>query len=445
MNTATDPRPGVRWLHRLLQRGQPPAYLRRWGAPTDVQAFRERVPLCGYEDLTDWIARVADGEPDVLFAGRAVAFERTGGSASGGKLIPYSAEGLMDFQRALAPWLAQQVRDHRIDGSVYLATSPATRAAASVGRMPVGLPDGAYLGEEWGTWVARHSAVPLELALETDIGRWRERTLQALGAARDLQMISVWSPTFLLALLDGLPDPQRLWPQLRIVSCWADAGSAGFARQLQARLPHAHLQPKGLLSTEGVVTVPDAQDRPVLQAHGFFEFGDGSHWKLEDELVCGERYSVAITTASGLYRYRSGDLVRCSGHTETGRPVLVFEGREGLVSDLVGEKLSDAFVSGLLPATAGMACLAVRADRRGYELLTEPGATVDLAALEQRLCANPQYAYARVLGQLQPLVHRPVPQLLARYTRHRVQSGTRLADVKPLALLTDAAWSYNPD
>lgn len=445
MSDATEQPPGVRWLHRLLRQGTAPEYLRRCGAPQDLHAFRASVPLCDYGDLGDWIARVADGEPDLLFAGTALAFEQTGGSAGGCKHIPYSAAGLEDFQRALSPWLDQVVRDHRIHGRVYLATSPATRPPTRIGRFPVGLPDGAYLGPQWGAWIARHSAVALDVGTEVDIGRWRGRTLQALRAADDLQMISVWSPTFLLALLDGLPDPERLWPQLRLLSCWADAGSAPFARQLQARLPQAHLQAKGLMSTECVVTVPDAQDRPVLNPHGFFEFGQDTHWWLENELQVGQRYSVAATTASGLYRYRTGDLVRCSGHTATGQPILVFEGREGLVSDLVGEKLSEVFVADALPQTTGMCCLAVRLDRRGYEVLTEAGAGIDLRALEQRLCRNPQYAYARAMGQLKPLLHRPVAGLLERYTRHRVGTGTRLADVKPLALVTDAGWSHDPD
>ena len=93
-----------------------------------------------------------------------------------------------------------------------------------------------------------------------------------LTVAGDLELISVWSPTFLLRLIEAIEDPSSLWPRLRVVSCWASGASKPFADGLAARLPHAHLQPKGLLSTEAVVTVPDGHDRPALVDCGFFEF-----------------------------------------------------------------------------------------------------------------------------------------------------------------------------
>lgn len=63
-----------------------------------------------------WIDRIVAGESYVLFAGRPVAYERTSGSSGAAKLIPYSAEGLLDFQRSVAPWLVRTVREHGIIG-----------------------------------------------------------------------------------------------------------------------------------------------------------------------------------------------------------------------------------------------------------------------------------------------------------------------------------------
>ena len=212
------------------------------------------------------------------------------------------------------------------------------------------------------------SAVPLSVATIADVAKWRDVTLRHLANARDLELISVWSPTFLLRLLDDLDDPVKLWPNLKLVSCWASAASKPFAAELAARLPHATLQPKGLLSTECVVTTPLG-----MTPHGHFEFDDGE---------------VIATTASGLYRYRTGDLVDDN---------LEFVGRKGIVSDLVGEKLTEPFVASCLKNIRGY----LFPEGRGYVVAAET--PVDLDALEQRLCANPHYAYARSLGQLQPL------------------------------------------
>jgi len=363
-----------RWLAATLGRNAHTAYLRG-------RAFDE-LPIVTYDDLIPWIDRIVAGESDVLFAGRPVAYERTSGSSGAAKLIPYSAEGLLDFQRSVVPWLVRTVREHGITGRAYFAISPATRPPESIGGVPVGLPDGAYLGEIAASVLAEMSAVPLDVAAITDVDRWRDETLRHLAAARDLELISVWSPTFLLRLLDDLDDPLALWPNLKVVSCWASAASKPFAEELAARLPQATLQPKGLLSTECVVTTTEG-----ITPHGFFEF-DG------DEVIA--------TTASGLYRYRTGDLLR-DGE---------FIGRKGIVSDLVGEKLTEPFVARCLENVRGY----LFPEGRGYVVASET--PVDLDAIEQKLCQNPQYAYARSLGQLAPL---------------RVQR-VRLDMAKPMAL-----------
>jgi hypothetical protein len=403
---AEAPRPDERepWLARVLDRNANTVYLRSFGSPRTQQAFRERVPMVGYEDVRPWIDRIALGAADVLFAGRPVAYERTGGSAGRAKLIAYSSEGLEDFGRALLPWLAQESRKHRISGRAYFAISPATRPPESIRGISVGLLDGAYLGDAVAVHLAEVTAVPFEVALVQEVDRWRAQTLSYLHAATDLELISVWSPTFLLRLLEDVPDPVSTWPRLKLVSCWASGASWPFARALAARLPHASLQPKGLLSTECVVTVPDPQDRPVLSSHGFFEF---------------ERFEGLATS---------------------GRPILEFIGRGALVCDLVGEKLTEPFVAACLADVPGFRLLLPAAEGDGYVLASEAGSKPNVDRIEQRLCGNPQYAYARKLSQLKALRLMEVEHLFDRYVEAQVGRGVRLADVKPVALRNERTW-----
>lgn len=52
------------------------------------QQYRQRVPLCTYEDLRGYIQRIAEGERDVLWPGRPAYFAKTSGTTSGTKYIP---------------------------------------------------------------------------------------------------------------------------------------------------------------------------------------------------------------------------------------------------------------------------------------------------------------------------------------------------------------------
>lgn len=428
------------WLPSLLERNANAGYLRHHGSPRTMEAFRDRVPIVSYDDLVPWIDRIRDGESDVLFRGRPIGYERTGGSTGGSKLIPYSSEGLRDFQSAVLPWLIGVIDAYRITGSAYFSISPATRAAESINGIPVGLPDGAFLGQAAGAVLANASAVPFDVGCITDVDHWRSATVKHLAAARDLELISVWSPTFLLRLLDELADPRVLWPRLKVVSCWAGGASKPFADALAARLPQAHLQPKGLVSTETVVTVPDAQDSPGLTSRGFFEFEREGRVYLPSELAIGSVYEVIATTASGLYRYRTGDLVRYDGGDDAA-PTLEFIGRGGLVSDLVGEKLTETFVAGCLIDIPGFRFIAPQHDGNGYVLIAESGVSVSIDHVERRLCANPQYDYARRVGQLQAIRFMPIDRLFDRYTQLQVDLGTRVGDVKPPALRNERRWA----
>jgi hypothetical protein len=194
-----------------------------------------------------------------------------------------------------------------------------------------------------------------------------------------------------------------------------------------------------LLSTECAVTVPDADGRPVLTPHGFFEFLSNGRALLSTELTRGDVCEVVATTASGLYRYRTGDLVRCDGYAGE-RPVLEFLGRDALTSDLVGEKLTEPFVSQCLEGVPGFRMLVPATNGDGYVLVAERGRCASAEHVECRLCENPQYAYARRLGQLRALRLLEADRPYDRYVEAQLQSGVRLGDIKPLALRAEPVW-----
>ena len=117
-----------------------------------------------------------------------------------------------------------------------------------------------------------------------------------------------------------------------------------------------------------------------------------------------------------------------------------------MATDIVGEKLAEDFVGDALSRLGGGACLAARATATPfYELLIDVPASADLspyaALIEERLNVNPQYAYARALGQLGPVKPRAVERLLHRYTDVQARRGCRLADIKPPVLIGEEAYA----
>ncbi len=145
-----------------------------------------------------------------------------------------------------------------------------------------------------------------------------------------------------------------------------------------------------------------------------------------------------MTTAGGLYRYRTGDRVVCEGYSNE-LPRLRFIGRCGITSDLVGEKLTDEFVDDCLVDIPGFRMLIPARDPEpGYVLVVDEcaGASNEdmLVSVEARLGHNPQYAYARSIGQLRRLAILRSPDPLGNYIGHVVTQGVRLGDIKFPAL-----------
>ena len=116
-----------------------------------IDDYRARVPIRPYDALRPWLDRVAAGETGVLTSEAVIAFEETGGSTAGGKLIPYTASSLKAFRAAVLPWLADLARRRpgAFAGKAYVSVSPATRAPRMIGGIPVGMAtEGAYLGAD---------------------------------------------------------------------------------------------------------------------------------------------------------------------------------------------------------------------------------------------------------------------------------------------------------
>lgn len=460
-------------LSRILAENAETAFGRTHGFDRidSLEAYRAAVPIRRYDGFAAEIDRMAEGVPDRLFKGPLLAFERTGGTRSGGKRIPFGPAQLEAFAAAVLPMFHDLVVRHGSvsKGRLYASISPATRPTETTpGGHPVGLAsDAAYLGPLAAPF-AHLLAVPPDLGAIPDVDTWRVATLARLVEAGDLSFVTVWSPSFLTALIEALPGladeiapqlsgPARLrlerwlgadagqgtaplWPQLAAISAWTDASSAPFAARLATLCPQATIVPKGVIATEGPITVPTGDGPgawPALTST-FIEFREPGTTRchLASSLEPGGIYEVILTTRGGLYRYDIGDRFRCVA-VQNGCPRLTFEGRAGVVSDMVGEKLEEGFVARALATLDTPARLeAVGGPAPHYRLVTarraRPG---DLLALDTALAANPQYAYARRIGQLGPLQPGNTRYDPAAEAQARARAGQRLSDAKPAVLV----------
>jgi len=454
-----------------------------FGEIKSYEEFVRRVPLVDYENLAPWIERIRAGESRVLTNGQVTHLIPTSGSTGARKLIPFTIGLQEEFNRAIGPWITDLARQHPkiLFGPAYWSITPAQPPAQTgASAIPIGFADDAsYLGGAKGRLVRAAMVTPDGVAKLADLEEFRFQTLLCLLCRRDLRLISVWHPSFLTLLLDALPgcwdrllarlhqenkhraraleridprQPQWLWPHLCVISCWGDGHAELMAMDLRKRFPNVLVQAKGLLATEAFVTIPLEKLHPVAVCSHFYEFIDeqGRVHPAHD-LRKGETYEVVITTAGGLWRYRMNDRVRVTGFLGQ-TPSLRFIGRTGNVSDLCGEKLSEAFIAGALQEALVHAetkprfvLLApdVDATGQGYTLYIEGTLPANMAgAMERALRENPNYAGCRDLGQLRPVrIFVITKDGYETFARRLVAEGRRLGDIKPVPLSRTDGWS----
>jgi hypothetical protein len=426
----------------------------RWAACRDTEwgarfTRFEDIPVSGWADVTPWVARQrATPAVPVLTRERVVAWEATSGSTGGApKSVPVTPSLQASFTRAFA----LQAHDLLCHAGLrtlraWITVSP----RIGIARAPDGLVDDRDFLTGWvGTLARPFLVAPPGEAPDAD-AYWRALAVTLL-AERDLSVLSAWSPTYVEALLDwmlahrgALPrgecigDWARLWPELRVVSAWDGGSAAPAAARLASRLGGVRLQGKGLLATEGPVTVPawalPEAGLPLVDTV-LVELRDPVRGDLRPLHAAedGRSYEVVLS-AGALVRYAPGDLVEVRGRAFA-TPLLRFIGRVG-TSDLVGEKLGEVDVLAAF-AAAGVppgSCLVAQDGPAGGHYALEVDADevpAGLAeAVDTALCAAHHYRLARSLGQLGGVRARAVPGR----ARTDMEAGAAWAGVKPRVL-----------
>jgi hypothetical protein len=513
-------------LKRLLRKNRHSVFGKRhkFAEIHSAREFVAAIPLSDYEAFSPAVFTAQTGGPFDLSIDRPHLLEPTSGSTGTPKLIPVTRASLKAFKAGLDPWIASLYFAHPalLFGRHYWAITPNTPTAAGVdapNAIPTGFSDDAdYLGRA-GRLIARHLlAVPQDLCRVSEPEWFTRLTLLFLARSNNLRLMSVWHPSFLTLLLDALPEhlPEiilalrsgklpgeralaaplyarlasgfkadvrradelttlvpttdaevlayRIWPKMRIISCWTGPRMEPALKVLCRHFPGVIIQPKGLLATEGCISVPtgDGSRHPcALNAH-YLEFYDPQTERVLPlhDVRLGQIYSVVLTTDAGLWRYRLHDLVRVSDYYHA-TPCLTFIGKDNAVSDLVGEKLDERHACEALETASDKTgfrptfCMMVparwqTASASGY-LVALDGATsrhikdsVILAwteAVESELKKNYHYAHARRLGQLVPLRPVRIQNALHTYTRIRQSEGVRSGTLKIPALSFSEAFA----
>lgn len=153
----------------------------------------------------------------------------------------------------------------------------------------------------------------------------------------------------------------------------------------------------------------------------------------------GKQYEVVITTAGGLYRYKTGDIVYVIDK-KNHIPIIKFLGRKNNVCDLFGEKLNATFLKNTIDNLHIDPEFYIFAPKHnGYVLYIKTDN--DIPNIDRKLCDNFHYAYCRKLGQLRELkIFRLKGNPIQEYINFCTEKGQKIGDIKPPILSKFEDW-----
>ena len=426
----------------------------------DYASFTAAFPVSRYAHWKNAILDSRDGKQH-LSKSELVRFQPTSGSSEHIKFIPYNKMFLEELDSAIASWLSSIYRKcpELVYGTHYWSVSWLPESQHEVLKDDNLNDDSALLGFGKRVLSKFTQAVSGDVSFAAQAEDAIFATLCYLVADINLAMLSVWSPTFAIQLLEKLEQYrfeivnvletgdwgrrteslkqmkapknkkraiqlirsqhkgelqlQKLWPKLKFVSSWDTAGSQQWASVLQQKIPFAVFEGKGLWATEGVVTIPYDGHYPLAYQSHFYEFEylEGERvgqvipsWQLK----LGDVVSPIISSGNGVLRYSLDDSLLVTGFMGD-VPCFEFQGRRFGV-DLVGEKLAPDIAMQVLnhlsqedfKAVSLLAIDTGLSEKPYYSVLFEgkPPKSFKPEQIDQLLRGNFHYDLARDLGQL---------------------------------------------
>ncbi len=196
-----------------------------------------------------------------------------------------------------------------------------------------------YLGEHWQTLLRdlRDGRVSAELSA---------RAKEALCAASDPTRERLAELERVLSRGDFTQIARKLWRGLRFV-CGIGGGEQTWQTEMLRKYigdtPVCYFTYTSSEVMAGAAARMDGAEYVLMPESAYYEFlpaGGGETVAMEDVAV-GECYEPVVTTFSGLYRYRTGDILRVTGRLGQA-PLFEVAGRVGHFLDIAGEKLDGA-------------------------------------------------------------------------------------------------------
>lgn len=315
-------------LMRFVRRAEQTEYGKQYNftAIQSYEDFQKQVPLVAYEDIESFILRMRAGEENILWPTAIDFFSKSSGTTgSVSKFIPVSYEFLQECHyRGGKDMLAIYLSQFPNSGLFFGKTFSLSGSLSHTDNTSVQTGDvSAVLVHNLPLWARAFRTPPQDIAL---LSNWEEKSEKIIKhiSQEDIRAFA-GAPAWVLAILKGVKkytgvsSLQELWPNLEVFF-YGGTSIKPFEDEINALVGKPLRYMSIYNASEGFFGLQDtisAKGEMLLMLdydifYEFLEFPTKPDSVPVDisGLVVGRQYEVIITTSSGLWRYRIGDVIQ---------------------------------------------------------------------------------------------------------------------------------------
>ena len=320
----------MEWLKKLIQQAQDTEFGKSYDFKSinNYDEFRQRIPVQDYETLKPYIERMVEGEQNILWPSEINWFAKSSGTTSNkSKFIPLSQEGMENCH----------FKGGKDMLSIYCNNFPETKLFTGKGltlggsHALSGKSDSTSVGdlsaiilENLPVWVEMMRTPDLNVAL---MGEWESKLDRIAHQTMEEDVTNLTGvPSWMLILLQrvmelkGTDNLLEVWPNLELFM-HGGVSFIPYRKQYQMIIPSDKMNYlETYNASEGFFGIQDRSDSDemllMLDYGIFYEFIPAEKEKEEnppvlclEEVSPGVNYAMMITTNSGLWRYKIGDVV----------------------------------------------------------------------------------------------------------------------------------------
>lgn len=287
--------------------------------------FKKLVPIRDYEGLKNYVEKIKQGEPDILWPGKPVYFAKTSGTTSGVKYIPITKDSLPNHvgsaRNAVFCYIAETGNASFFDGRmIFLSGSPELE---KVGGVLTGRLSG-IVNHEIPFYVKRNQLPTWETNCIED---WEEKVGAIVEETykEDLALIGgipSWVQMYFEKLQEktGKKTVSEIFPNLQLY-VYGGVNYEPYRKKFEAALGRSVHSIEVYPASEGFIAFQDSQKEKglllMINAGIFYEFIPANEVFNENptrlslaEVELEKNYAIVLNTNAGLWGYLIGDTVK---------------------------------------------------------------------------------------------------------------------------------------